>query len=364
MVPREIATYAAFSIMLVGTANPQTTITVTVGPSGQFSTIGAAAASEIPGNSYVINIDPTGVYLNDFAEFGADTVINGNGAKITANMPPPNEKGLFWTANSLTINNLSLIAEAGFGISQSLGGNAALIRDQSSTATTLALNNVLIEGGQDGVLTGGGNFVETVTITNSSIVNNGAPNGQTHGFYVNDAGTVTVSGSLFCGTNTGHHLKVRAASTTISGSIFYIGTATGAPSECNIGSASLAIDLPNGGTVEVTNSQIYQGPANQNGSMLRYGEEGLVAGFSNTLDVNNTLFDNLKPGVGNHSIAIDELSKCIVPVTGTDTFIGTQPIQPPGCVSGTSPAPRPAPQPSAPLPPPTPGAHHNHYHGG
>jgi len=70
MVPREIATYAAFSMMLVGTANAQRTITVTVGPSGQFSTIGAAAASEIPGNSYVINIDPTGVYLNDFAEFG------------------------------------------------------------------------------------------------------------------------------------------------------------------------------------------------------------------------------------------------------------------------------------------------------
>ena len=164
----------------MGTAKAQTTITVTVGPSGQFSTIGAAAASEIPGNSYVINVDPTGVYLNDFAEFGADTVINGNGATVTANTPPPNEKGLFWTASSLTINNLSLIAEAGFGISE--WGNAALIRDQSSTATTLALNNVLIEGGQDGVLTGGGNFVETVTITNSSIVNNGDPNGQTHGF--------------------------------------------------------------------------------------------------------------------------------------------------------------------------------------
>ena len=159
--------------------------------------------------------------------------------------------------------------------------------------------------------------------------------------------------------------RSRAASTTISGSIFYIGTATGAPSECNIGSASLAIDLPNGGTAEVTNNQIYQGSANQNGSMLRYGEEGLVAGLTNTLDVNNTLFDNLEPGVGNFSIAIDELSTCIVPVTGTDTdtFVGTQPIQPPGCVSGTSPVPPPSPPPSAPAPP-TPGAHHHHGHGG
>ena len=81
----------------------------------------------------------------------------------------------------------------------------------------------------------------------------------------------------------------------------------------------------------VYSNQIFQDDANQNGSLIRFGEEGVVFA-DNSLNVTNTAFTNygVRP-----SIAIDELSSCITPVIGvdTDTFVNiTVPVMPPTCV--------------------------------
>jgi hypothetical protein len=116
----------------------------------------------------------------------------------------------------------------------------------------------------------------------------------------------------------------------------FVGTNSGAPAACNVGSASLAIDVPNGGQGNIDMDQIFRDDANQNGSLIRFGEEGLVPTFTNSLSVTNTTFDNLGT---RRSIGIDELNNCSAPVSGvaSDTFtnVGTH-VNPAGCVVSLS----------------------------
>ena len=320
-------------------------IQLTVGPGGDFATLGAMAQAQISGNTYVVTIVP-GTYVDDFAVFQADTVLNGTGVTEIADTQPPNLKGLFTTTFSLTVNDMALIAQPGFGIDSSLGGNAALIREQSNGATQLNVNDAVIEGGQMGILTGsdsGNTHLDQVTITNTRFVNNGNPDPAAfgHALYVGDAASLTVTGSLFCGQLIGHDVKSRAMVTMVSGSTLFIGTNQGADPACNIGSASLAVDAPNGGQLFVSSSSIFQDEANQNGSLIRFGEEGLVFA-DNALSVTNTAFTNygVRP-----STAIDELSSCITPVigVGTDTFVNIAvPVMPPNCVAPGCVTPSPA----------------------
>lgn len=309
-------------------------INLTVGPGGDFASLGALANAQIAGNTYVVTIVP-GTYVDDFAVFQADTVLNGAGVTEIADIQPPNLKGLFTTTFSLTVNGMALVALPGFGIDSSLGGNAALIREQSNGATQLNLNDAVIEGGQMGILTGsdsGATHLDQVTITNTRFVNNGNPDPAAfgHALYVGDAASLTVVNSLFCGQLIGHDVKSRAAMTVVGGSTLFVGSNQGADPACNIGSASLAIDAPNGGQVFIYSNQIFQDDANQNGSLIRFGEEGVVFA-DNSLNVTNTAFTNygVRP-----STAIDELSSCITPVIGvdTDTFVNIAvPVNPPSC---------------------------------
>jgi hypothetical protein len=92
---------------------------------------------------------------------------------------------------------------------------------------------------------------------------------------VNQAGSLMVSNSLFCGQLIGHDVKSRAAVTTIANSKLYDGAANSAVG-CRAGSSSLAIDIANGGAATISGNQIIQGAASQNYKIVDYGEEGLI----------------------------------------------------------------------------------------
>jgi hypothetical protein len=336
---------AAAGMIPANGVHAQSTITLTV-PSVQTPTLGGpvpgAAASETAGNSYIINIAP-GTYSEDSAIFNAPTVINAVGVTITAG-PPTNFKALLTTTFPLTVNGMTMVC-SGCALAENLGGNGAAVREQANGANTLVLNGVTIVGFQDGVLTGsdsGNTHLDHVTVIDSLFANNGDPvNGQTHGLYIGDAATATISGSTFCGTNLGHDIKSRAAQTTVTNSTMFVGTNQGAPTGCNVGSASLAVDMPNGGTGLVDRSNIYQGDANQNGALIAYGEEGLVF-TANSLSVTRTLFDNFGPNKS--SIGIHEFTDpCPAAVNGinTDRYItapGTSitPVSPSDCLAAGS----------------------------
>jgi hypothetical protein len=127
----------------------------------------------------------------------------------------------------------------------------------------------------------------------------------------------------------------------VSTTTLFVGTNQAAPSVCNVGSTSNAIDLPNGGVGKIATDIILQADTNQNGSMIRYGEEGLVFAV-NALDVTGTSFTNLGT---RSSIAIDELGTCVAAVSGlaTNTFSNTIPVNPPGCVAAEPPVTAPEP---------------------
>jgi hypothetical protein len=174
---------------------------------------------------------------------------------------PPNLKAIIWTDSSLTVNGLTF---QGAAIPSSDGGNGAGIRDQSNDATSLVVENSKFVGNQEGILTGsdsGSTHLDQVTISNTRFINNGNPDPSAfqHALYVGDAASLTVTGSLFCGQIIGHDIKSRAAQTTVTGSTMFVGTNSGAPAACNVGSASLAIDMPNGGQGKIDVDQILPG---------------------------------------------------------------------------------------------------------
>ena len=308
-------------------------ITLTVDPSvaADFATIGAAVATEVAGNTYTVNVAP-GNYTNDFAVFNAATVVNASGVTDSTNMPPPNDKGVFTTVNPLTVNGLTFTAtpdtgpnSLGSGIGAALGYNSSAIREQANGPNTLTLNGVTISNFQMGVLTAsntGSTYQDVVSISNSKFFNNGFPNDPAdpaafgHAIYVGDAAALDVSNTMVCGQQVGHDIKSRAASTTVTSSSLFVGTNAGAPAGCGVGSASLAIDVPNGGVAQVINDQLFQGTANQNGALIAFGEEGLKQ-TTNSLAVSGTVFNG--DGVG--SIGINEFGGCAGPITETnDTF--------------------------------------------
>ena len=360
---------AAALLILASTARAAPIIE-NVAPGG----LSLAAQNEDPTQTYVFNLQAGATYNNDFAVLNANTTINGNGATLQATEPPNNEKGVLTTVFPLAVNNLTItgtpgigtigVPGSGSGIPAVDGGNSSAIREQANGVNTLSLNGVVISGFQMGVLTGsdsGNTHLDQVTVSGSKFVNNGAgfdpafPNTFGHALYVGDALSLVVQNSLFCGQEIGHDVKSRAASTTVTGSQFYVGTqgpANVAPGlSCNLGSTSNAIDMPNGGTGMVEGDKIFQDFPNGNGSLIRYGEEGLVAGFTNSLDVSNTSFTNFSSA--HTGIAIDQPTGCIAPVTGTasDTFTGKlTPVNPASCVSSGSPGPPPVngvPEPSS-----------------
>jgi hypothetical protein len=190
-----------------------------------------------------------GTYPNDFSVITNPTDIEAKGGPVTllATVPPPNLKAIITTTSTLIVNGLIF---QGAAIPSADGGNGAGIRDQSNTATSLTVENSKFIGNQEGILTGsdsGHTFAETVKILNSQFINNGNPDPSAfqHALYVGDAASLDVENSLFCGQLIGHDVKSRALSITVKGSQMYIGAA--GPADCNVGSTSIGVDIPNGG---------------------------------------------------------------------------------------------------------------------
>lgn len=262
-------------------------ITLSVTPA---STLAAAitTANADPLNSYTLTLAP-GIYLNDFAPaITRPLTIEGTGATLSATVEVPNQKGLLLTTASLFVRGLTI---AGAFVSNALGGNAAGIRDQSTGPTTLQLENVTLQGNQNGILTAGSANQEYVIVKNSTFRDNGnasANDGSEHALYVGDAASLSISGSTFCGTvGQGHNIKSRAAQTTITDTTSYEGVAGGPCASA--GNASRGIDIPNGGVAYLENVNLLQGAGSPNSGMMEFGVEG-IAYAVNSLTMQNVAF--------------------------------------------------------------------------
>lgn len=289
-----LSLWATVGISAAAAPAERNAIVLSVGPGGQYQAVSAAVshadADTAPGNYYDIQIMP-GTYTNDFPYVTRPLTIEvnpnyaGQPVVLKAMENLPNQKGIILTVASLTVNGLTF---TGAQIANALGGNGAGIRDQNTGPAHVIIQNSTFTGNQEGILTGD-DPNETITILNSKFINNGNPNSNyfQHGLYVNQAGSLTVSNSLFCGQLIGHDVKSRAAVTTIEGSQLYDGAANSAVG-CRAGSSSLAIDVANGGAATISGNQIIQGAASQNYKMVDYGEEGLIYNNNNLLVSGNS----------------------------------------------------------------------------
>ena len=333
------ALFGAAIIMLGARTALAGTVALSVGPSGLYRTISAAvAAADADTNAsdyYVINVAP-GTYTNDFSTVTRPMTIQSNtvgGAVIlNATVPLPNEKGIILNFSNLIVDGLTF---QGAEISNGLGGNGAGIRDQNTTLGTVStagpylivLNSSFVNN-QTGILTGY-NSAQSILVSKSTFINNGNPNVNyyQHALYVNYAGSLTVSSSVFCGQLIGHDIKSRAMVTSVSDNQLYDGQADPAIG-CNAGSTSFAIEIANGGIASISGNQIIQGVASPNYTMVSYGEEGLLYSTNLVLASYNT-FTNIGP---NRATGILESSACIPIELIGNTFTGVAtPVSPPNC---------------------------------
>ena len=221
----------------------------------------------------------------------SDPGFPGQRAILKATVPLPNEKGIILTTASLHVRGL--VFEGG-RVADSLGGNGAGIRDQQTEpGAHLIVENSIFRHNQEGILQGD-DFDEAITIINSRFVDNGNSNGNyfQHAVYINNAASLSVTHTLFCGQLIGHNIKSRALVITVSDNRIYDGAA--GPANCRVGSSSLAVDIPNGGIATIAGNQLIQGPASQNYKIIDYGEEGLVYS-ENSLTVTDNNFVNTAP---------------------------------------------------------------------
>jgi hypothetical protein len=293
--------------------------------------------------SMTIELDPSVVTVNP--------TVSGIPGQVIIDTTPTASKGIFTIEgnSSLTVNGLEF---ANAAVSDADGANGAGIRDESTGVDSLVIENSIFYNNQDGILADGLNNQETISITNSLFQDNGfdaggfncSSNGCDHAIYINDIGSLLVSGSVFCGTIVGHDIKSRAAVTTVEDSSIY----DGAPDtglNCDAGSTSYGIDAANGGQLTLLGDQIIQGPQTQNPIMVNYGEEGLSYS-DNSLSVTDTSFINTDSGP---TIGINEdAGACITPVQlSNTTFTGvTTDVNPVGCSAVTGPS-QPVPEPAS-----------------
>jgi Right handed beta helix region len=132
---------------------------------------------------------------------------------------------------------------------------------------TLTLRRVRFHDNENGILTANRRGIE-LTIEDSVFERNGKCEPQcAHGIYVGrGASLLRIFRSTFHEQRVGHHIKSRARRTEIVDCVIEDGPA---------GTASYAINIPDGGTAEIRGNRIEKGPRSDNPSaIVAIGEEG------------------------------------------------------------------------------------------
>jgi len=129
----------------------------------------------------------------------------------------------------------------------------------------LIVENSRFTDNENGILAGG-NPRSRILIRGSIFTRNGKCDPDcAHGIYIGAVGLLQVSNSIFLQQNVGHHIKSRAARTEIIGNTIRDGPA---------GTASFAVDLPDGGTLVMRGNVIEKGPMTENKvAAVSIGEE-------------------------------------------------------------------------------------------
>jgi len=252
--------------------------TLEVGPGKAFAMPNLAAAAAKDGDTVAI---AAGNYEGEVDAWKADNLVLRGISKYARMHAPaviPNGKAI-WViqGKNTTVENIEFYGAAVPDL------NGAGIRQEGDGLT---VRNCYFHDNEDGIL-GGGGAASEVVIEYSEFTANGHGDGYSHNMYISNIASFTLR---FCNT---HHAKVGhdVKSRSQKNFILYNRIWDGAD-----GTASMEIDLPNGGTSYVIGNLIQQGPASENSTILNYGAEGLSNTGKDLYVVNNTLVNDRTGG--------------------------------------------------------------------
>lgn len=261
-----------FFAVLIGLSNASAA-TLEVGAGKKYALPSAAIAAAAAGDHVLIApgtyFDCAQVYLSNVTIEGA-----GDGSKVVLTDKTCGGKAiLVIDGDDVTVSNLTLTR------ARVPDGNGAGIRAEGGNLT---VDGVHFINNQDGILSSN-NPQATITVRNSEFVKNGTCNGAcAHGIYVGQIAALHVQHSVFRQTKEGHHIKSRAAVTEVVDCDLSDGTD---------GTASYAVEAPNGGTLIVRNSRIQKGPQAGNHNTIAIGTEG-VTQVTPEITIENNEFHN------------------------------------------------------------------------
>lgn len=273
-IPAVLVTLSA----LVAAVRPVEARKLLVGPGKAYPKPMAAAAHAADGDT--VDIDP-GTYSGEAAVWRADNLVLRGIAKHARLVAPaviPGGKAI-WVIQGRN----TLVENIEFRGAAVPDRNGAGIRQEGDGLT---VRNCVFRDNENGIL-GGGGAASEVVVEFSEFASNGHGDGYSHNLYIAAIASFTFR---FCNTHhakVGHDVKSRARRNLILYNRIWDG---------QDGTASLEIDLPNGGTSYVIGNIVQQGPATENSALLSYGAEGLTHPGKDLYVVNNTLVNDRSAG--------------------------------------------------------------------
>ncbi len=275
---RRLALGLSLSMLLLMWCAPSAAATLTVGPGQVYGAPSQTAGTVRPGDT--VKIAP-GTY-RDCAVWRTDNLtIEGMGPGVVLTDRTCEGKAIFVIhADNVRVKNIT------FQHARVPDGNGAGIRAEG---VNLTLDNDKFLNNQNGILAAP-KPKSTIIIRNSEFDHNGTcvnSAGCAHGVYINDVALLRIEHSRFFDSQAGHHIKSRAQRTELIGNHIEDG-----PN----GTASYAVDIPNGGTVIMTGNVIEKGPKNENHvTAVSIGEEGVTHETPKLLFKNNTFTNDGPP---------------------------------------------------------------------
>ena len=233
-----------------------TAATLEVGPNATYKQPSEAIAAAVEGD--VVNIAP-GQYFDCAIVRQNALTIQGSGPGVVMTDKTCGGKALLVEqGNHIVIRNLTLQR------ARVPDGNGAGIRFEGGNLT---VDNVKFINNQNGIL-GADSPDGTVRISNSEFLQNGVcERACAHGLYLGHMALVHIEHTRFFETKQGHHIKSRARRTEVIG--------------CDIadgekGTSSYLVEVPNGGSLIVRDSQLEKGPRSDNRAYaISIGAEGV-----------------------------------------------------------------------------------------
>ncbi len=274
---RRFVSLIAFVVSSVPLAAAASNI-IRVGPSHEIRTLQKAA--EIARDGDVVEVE-AGDYRRDVAVWTQNNlVIRGIGERprvVADGVAMAEGKGIFVVRGSnTTIENLA------FSGARVPDLNGAGIRLEGGRLTII---KCLFEDNENGILTSNDSSIE-LRVADSTFVNNGAGDGQSHNLYAGTIAVLEVTGSYFARSRTGHLLKSRAKATSV---LYSRLTGEG-------GSSSYELDLPNGGALRAIGNLIQQGNQTENPVLVSFGAEGYRWPVNHAHIAFNTLVNDRSQG--------------------------------------------------------------------